>query len=275
MADFADISNNQADDPDWRTYAKSHSLIGLKASEGIGFHDGTFDRRWAAAKKTGLSRWAYHFANAGIGGEAQADFFLDIVEAAGGLSSSDMIALDMEGQPAGSRQWAEGEAAQVTKDFVKRCAARGLTRGVLYTGQSFRGEHGLSKPKGWLWWIASYGTDLKPEPCDFWQFTSTATVSGISTPVDYSHAYIDLEDDMTPEEIRAAVKPLIDDLGKVLLAQAAGGKDDPTHYGFGDVKRDLTAIRRAIDEIGARVQKLEEQESSGPLPHPKKAEGTT
>ena len=256
MAEFVDISNNQGADPDWAAYAVGHSLIALKASEGTSFKDGTFSRRWKAAGEAGLARWAYHFAKPGISGSAQADYLIDIVEAVGSLGGRDRICLDVEGSG-----WGAGEAAKLTKDFASRSKNRGYQKGVVYTGAYFRTSQKIAQPSGWLWWIASYGTAIAPTPCDAWQFTDKATVAGMPTQVDYSHLYVTLEDeDMTPDEIRAAVKPLIDDLGKVLLAAArADGTDDPTHYGLGDVKRDLNEMKKTLADIDARVKKLEKK----------------
>jgi LysM repeat protein len=76
--------------------------------------------------------------------------------------------------------------------FVDYLHKQGLTKVGLYSGESFYSARGLSNIKCDFHWIAKYGVnDGQPHTpptvaYDLWQFTSTGSLSGVSTDVDVS-----------------------------------------------------------------------------------------
>lgn len=82
---------------------------------------------------------------------------------------------------------AEGTATEAT------CAALhgvGIKTG-LYSNPNFL-DNMPGAPWGYDLWLADYGPSVAPRPCKMWQYTSSATVPGISGLVDLSHYYGDV-----------------------------------------------------------------------------------
>jgi GH25 family lysozyme M1 (1,4-beta-N-acetylmuramidase) len=77
-----------------------------------------------------------------------------------------------------------------TQAFIDYLHSKGVKKVGLYSGESFYTAHGLNKVKADFLWIAKYGINdgkmhTKPSiPCDLWQYSSTATESGVVGHVD-------------------------------------------------------------------------------------------
>ena len=67
-----------------------------KATEALDWTDPTFEANWNALKNEGKFRGAYHFFHPNLDPEGQAVFFLDYVNAHGGLEPGDMLVVDSE-----------------------------------------------------------------------------------------------------------------------------------------------------------------------------------
>lgn len=66
-----------------------------KATEGVTFHDGSFQANWNTMKAEGKHRGAYHFWHPALDAHAQASFFVSRVKACG-LVPGDILAADIE-----------------------------------------------------------------------------------------------------------------------------------------------------------------------------------
>ena len=78
----ADVSVYQGS-INWGQASGSLKWAYAKATEGTGLDDATFKSNWAAMKKQGVTRGAYHFFHPSESGKAQADHFLARVGAMG------------------------------------------------------------------------------------------------------------------------------------------------------------------------------------------------
>jgi GH25 family lysozyme M1 (1,4-beta-N-acetylmuramidase) len=101
----------------------------VKASEGLGWgasNEAWFKRAWAELKRVGGDRngvdWfrgCYHFLRFSVDGAKQADYFCNLIEAAGGIGPEDLMPwVDVE--EGGQGNWAGGERLEDIKDPAKR-----------------------------------------------------------------------------------------------------------------------------------------------------------
>lgn len=193
---FADISHHQAT-VDVAIYARTHTAVVLKATEGTGFLDPAFIGRWELAGRLGLTRGAYHYADTTEPAGAQADLFCQAVSAASGLAPGDALILDVEDD---STPAAVSRGALCAAEFTARMVEIGHPTGVLYTGRWYADPAGITPftvPAGWRQlWLADYTTDtdaamLLPSGWDrshvvARQYTNKGTAPGIVGPVDLS-----------------------------------------------------------------------------------------
>jgi GH25 family lysozyme M1 (1,4-beta-N-acetylmuramidase) len=108
-----------------------HEVIGciIKASEGLGWGESNeewFKRGWkqirdAAPGRYGVDwfRGCYHFLRFSVDGAAQADYFLKLVEEAGGWGEGDIMPM-VDAEEGGQGDWAGGEKLESIKDPAKR-----------------------------------------------------------------------------------------------------------------------------------------------------------
>jgi len=154
---FADLSHHNAV-ADLAAYARAgHTRVALKATEGTTFTDPAFVGRWREAGRAGLRRGAYHFARTVTGGAAQADRLLAAVDAAGPMTPTDWLVLDLEDN---SSVASTARADQFATEFCGRMVARGHPTGPLYTGRWYANPAGVRPddvPAGWRrLWLADY-----------------------------------------------------------------------------------------------------------------------
>jgi len=179
------------------------SFVQMKTSQGSGYRDDNFPLFWKQAGQLAGSRkiyrGPYHFLTASADGKAQADWFLKLLDKAGGLEPGDMApGVDLEWdvyKSTGKLDHWKDKGAQFIIDTVTSCMERisektGRTP-VLYTGKSWFGPHTipLSRFKEfekYPLWVFDYDPSRKieekpllPDPkmvAALWQFTSTARV---------------------------------------------------------------------------------------------------
>ncbi|HVT20317.1 MAG TPA: GH25 family lysozyme, partial [Mycobacteriales bacterium] len=174
----------------WNAVARDGMEFGIvKASESTTYKNPFFDDDYAAIPEAGLVRGSYHFARPGYplgpSAKAQADYFAHLIgdvntpatlppaldlEVTGGLPRADLVT------------WAQ--------IFLYRLRTVTGRTPMLYTYPSFWTDV-LADPSAFSrfpLWMASY---CHPVPgcapkADLWQFTSSASISGISGGVDES-----------------------------------------------------------------------------------------
>lgn len=184
-----DVSNWQGH-VDWGAVRRSGRLFAFaKATEGMTFVDDTFAANRQGMAQAGLTlRGFYHFARPDRNSAAaEADHFLRTV---GPLGRGEVAVLDLEVAPsAGVGDWAAewlGRVAQAT----------GRTP-VLYSYQSYLYSIPTARLTQYPLWIADWGRNdgtisESPPATDrwarwtWWQYTSNATVPGVSGRVDDS-----------------------------------------------------------------------------------------
>ncbi|WP_336080628.1 glycoside hydrolase family 25 protein [Thalassospira sp. CH_XMU1448-2] len=154
----------------------------VKATDGLDYLDPTFTDHFAAARKAGLLRGAYHFYETNDDGAAQAAWFIKNVT----LEPGDLPpVVDIERIKAPIK----GNLHQQFETFLSLLEQHYHRRPIIYTGRKFW-EHAMKEhfPGNQLW-IAEYGVDQPTIPVEwaswsFWQYTEELTVPGVPTKVD-------------------------------------------------------------------------------------------
>lgn len=172
--------------PDWEQVAAAgYAFAFTKATEGEEYVNPTFAYNWAESKRVGMIRGAYAFARpGGTDAVAEADFFLDTIDAAGGLETGDILALDLE---SGS-----GDLGPWTLTFLRRCEERAGFSPIVYTGTWFTSTHNIAaypELAAYGLWLAAYQEQMPAPPppwstLAFWQHSSSGRVPGIVGDVD-------------------------------------------------------------------------------------------
>lgn len=180
-----DVASYQGS-PDWDAVkAAGYAFAFTKVTEDDGYVNPFFARNWREIRRAGLYRGAYHFARPeGADAGQEADYFLDHVDAAGGLQTGDMLVLDLE---AGT-----GDLGPWVLTFLHRCEDRAGFKPLVYTGAWFSGPHNLGAyPEIGQYglWLASYQSTMPPAPepwefVAFWQFSDKGQVPGVVGNVD-------------------------------------------------------------------------------------------
>lgn len=210
----ADVSHHNFDrckcKADW-TKAASNRVVFVyaKATQGTAYVDRTFKENWSSLSDTSIRRGAYHFLSSDGDPQAQAQHFVDIVRAAGGLRKSDMppsldiewdvrvsggkVVLDSDGRPLD--YWSNVSADEIVKrmeiwlSFVERELGRAP---VIYTSRAWwlgrlKDEKLVDKFEKNEIWLADYsasgrGTEspreFKSHPYTLWQFSDSGAVRG-------------------------------------------------------------------------------------------------
>ena len=180
-----DVSNNNGF-IDWNQVATAGlSFVIMKADQGDFFDDAHFPRNWREARRIGLARGAYHFADPEQSGpEASADHFISAVNTVG-LETGDLLALDLELGHPGLADWA--------MTFLEIVEGHFGFKPLVYSSPSFIGDQNLaarSELGQYGLWLASWGVPTPPPapaPWDivaFHQYSDSGRVPGISGFVD-------------------------------------------------------------------------------------------
>ncbi len=149
----------------WTKTAKAGAWFAfMKATEGVGGTDSTFDRNWAQSRGLVL-RGAYHFFQAGQDPVAQADHFVEVLLGTDDPGELPPV-LDLE---------VDGVTWNQVRAFMERVQERVGREPILYTSKGVTDPMG-PPPHQWPLWVANYGVPqpLLPAGWDtwlFWQFT--------------------------------------------------------------------------------------------------------
>lgn len=190
-----DVSNYQGT-INWASVKNAgYSFAFAKATEGHTYKDPPFAANWAGMKAAGLIRGAYHYGHPGTEPIGQADFFVNTVRP---VSGDLQLVLDLEATDGKSpaQVWAW------TQLFCNRIKSRTGRPAIIYTGFYFWRDN-VGNPSNNLncpLWLAAYVSNpatYVPKPAwgtwTFWQYSSSATVSGIGTnPTDVDYFQGDL-----------------------------------------------------------------------------------
>jgi GH25 family lysozyme M1 (1,4-beta-N-acetylmuramidase) len=198
-----DVSHYQGTINWTKVYGGGYRFAIMKASEGTGYTDPTFKTNWAAAKKAGLLRGAYHFFRPSVDGVAQAKHFVSVM---GTLADTDLPPVcDLEVQDGVS----DATVIQRTKDFMAKVKSLTGRTPMLYSGYFFTS---LGSPSGFSQyplWVAHWTTSCPNIPnggwktWTFWQHSDNSSVPGISGNVDgdkYNGSLADLKAWLAPPD---------------------------------------------------------------------------
>ena len=175
-----DVSNHQGE-IDWGLVAADGiEFAYIKASEGQGWVDASFETNWAEAERVGLDRGAYHFFTLCAPGDAQARNFLSVAPPTRGALAP---AIDLESPGnCSQRPPAEDVAAEVDA-FIGLVEAAWQRRVVLYVQDEWDAVYPTkSRLDRDLWqrrWLRRPAGEWH-----VWQIHGFAHVGGISGGVD-------------------------------------------------------------------------------------------
>lgn len=154
-----DISEFQGDVDFDRLAGAGIDFVIMRASQGVGFVDGKFARNQSEARRTGIPRGYYHFADNTGTPQAQADHFLATV---GGLQPGESVWLDQEEGYLGNDFWVA---------FMNYVHGKvGFPPGG-YASSSYYTAHGLANPGDDGDWVAQWSA-LAPNPPPGWSFVA-------------------------------------------------------------------------------------------------------
>jgi GH25 family lysozyme M1 (1,4-beta-N-acetylmuramidase) len=143
----ADVSAHQGDAPNFGALAEKCVGVILKATQGTHYHPSWFAKNWRRARNAGGARYgtswfrgAYHYLEFDTDGAAQADYFLDAIEAAGGWGAGDMhVFVDVEwGNPDSGNEWSAAQARRqmaATTQQIIACVTSFANRIKLRSGR--------------------------------------------------------------------------------------------------------------------------------------------
>jgi lysozyme len=174
---------------DWIQVQKAGKAFAfMKATDGITWTDPLFMTNWSGATAAGLLRGAYHFYETNDDPTAQAENFLNAVQ----LAPGDLPpVVDIEAIKGGTSASQVVKDLQTWLDVVEQATGRVP---MIYTDSGFWSSLGTSAFGHYPLWIAEYGVQSPKLPSgwaswDFWQFSESGTVAGISTTVDLDVFY--------------------------------------------------------------------------------------
>jgi len=154
----------------------------IKATEGLGRVDNVFRRNWFHAKKSKVTRGAYHFFISSKSGKAQAENFIETVN----LLPGDLPpVLDIEASNGASVT----DIRQRAKDWLIVIEKHYKVRPIIYTNIDFY-EHFLDGAfDDYPLWVAHYYVKDKPRikrDWIFWQHNEKGRVNGVDAFVDFN-----------------------------------------------------------------------------------------
>jgi hypothetical protein len=141
---MTDLYAGDMTNPNFLAVASYPNMVGvvLKATQGTQYHPQWFTDNWPRALAAGGPRYgsswfrgAYHFGVPTVNGATQADYFLDFIDKAGGLSFGDLPPIwDIEGAAWTSRQ----QIIDISSQFATRVIMRTGRAPILYAGALLR-----------------------------------------------------------------------------------------------------------------------------------------
>lgn len=162
------------------------SFAFIKATEGGDHLDPEFRSHWAAARRAGLPRGAYHFWYHCRSGREQAEWFIrNVPRETGALPP----VLDLE-WPRSRTCRHRPDGATIRREaqvFLTLVEAHYGQRPIIYTTPDFWRDTGIGglRAEFWLRSVADHPSAVYPrQGWQFWQYTGTGVVHGIPAPVD-------------------------------------------------------------------------------------------
>jgi lysozyme len=192
---------------DWpKVRAAGQRFTFIKASEGDGYLDPTFDDNWRGAKPAGLLRGAYHFFRANVDAKKQANKFIDYVRSMNDDGELPPV-LDLETHDGQTRDKVISRA----KTWLELVETAFQRKAIIYSGQYFLQDYFSEAgggPPAWAkdhpLWLAQYPNQYVPgmQPglprgwfkWTFWQYSEKGRVNGINANVDMNVFNGSLED---------------------------------------------------------------------------------
>ena len=174
---------------DWRrAKAVGIEFAFLKATEGGDLADPKFRDHWSGAARAGIARGAYHFYYFCTDPQVQARWFIrNVPKTRGALPP----VLDMEWNPFSPTCQRRPDAATVRAEmrtWLNIVETHYGQRPIIYTTPGFYEDAGLSRLKGYDYWLRSTAkTPAQAFPGQrwrFWQYTSTGTLPGTPGDID-------------------------------------------------------------------------------------------
>lgn len=166
--------------------ASGVSFAFIKATEGGDHLDPEFRQHWAAARRAGVPRGAYHFWYHCRSGAEQADWFIQNVPRETGALPP---VLDLE-WPRSRNCPTRPSADHILREarvFLDRLEAHYGRRPLVYTTPDFYKDAQLSRLRAefWLRAVADHPSAIYPgQRWTFWQHTGTGSIQGIPGKVD-------------------------------------------------------------------------------------------
>jgi lysozyme len=196
MLEGIDVSSYQGY-VDWKKVKKAgKSFAFIKATEGLGYEDPTFNHNWNGLYYNGLTRGAYHFFYPDLSATEQVDYLHGYVRRNGHFVAGDFVVLDVE-----VTNGAQPE--QIVDGVVEFCqlALRQIGKQVLiYTYPDFwlhsLGDPVQSELTNRPLWLADYGPSVPilaqwSHGLSFWQYSDSGHTPGVNGPVDLNRFYGD------------------------------------------------------------------------------------
>jgi lysozyme len=156
----------------------------IKATDGQDYVDPELKANWTGAAQAGLLRGAYHFFRAEDSPSVQANFFWNTVN---GMGDGELpLVVDIEESMSQTNSVVLSNLTQFLQD-LQRLSGR---QPMIYTYASFWNGLGSNGFGGYPLWIAEYTTAPAPKlpngwtTWEFWQYSESGQVSGITTKVD-------------------------------------------------------------------------------------------
>ncbi len=159
----------------------------IKATEGGDHLDPSFKRNWAEAKKHGIPRGAYHFVWWCRSAKDQVRWFKKHIP-----RDADALppVLDVEWQNDSqcTRKISRDQALAKIREMLAALQAHTGKKPIIYTDINFHEDVLEGEFNDYPYWLRSTAAPLKHrynrEKWEFWQFTTTGRVPGITADVD-------------------------------------------------------------------------------------------
>ncbi len=186
-----DVSHYQGT-VDWGSVKSAGIAFAIaKATESTSASDKMFALNWAGIKNAGLVRGAYHFFHASKDATEQANFFVDAIQSAGGLLPGDLPpVIDFEN---GSIDGLSNPAVQSgVNTWLQVVASKTGVTPMIYTTRSVGNQFLAGQFGTYPLWVANYGVASPALPngwtkWQFWQYSQSGSVSGITGNVDMDY----------------------------------------------------------------------------------------
>lgn len=183
-----DVSRWQGD-LDWsKAKASGVSFAYIKATEGGDLVDPVFEDAWAASRRAGMPRGAYHYFYHCRPAAEQARWFIKHVPRDGRALPH---ALDMEWNPRSKTCRIKPSGSKIraeAKRFLDILEAHYGRRPIVYTTVDYYRETGIGDLRNtefWLRSVADHPSQTYPgADWTFWQYSGTGRIPGVSSNID-------------------------------------------------------------------------------------------